>query len=336
MKRILVTGGAGYVGSVLVPKLLQRTYNVRVLDLFMYERVPFEGLEKYQNRLEVMKGDIRNQELLGYALQNVDAVIHLACISNDPSFDLDPALGRSINLDAFEPLVKAAKKAGVKTFINASSSSVYGVSEDENVTEESKCAPLTDYSSFKLQTEKILKKYESEDFNTTSIRSATVCGYSRRQRLDVIVNILTNHAATTGEINIEGGEQQRPNVHIDDITDFYIKVLEATPKDVSGEVFNYGGPNYRVKELAGIVRSCFPEKQITMRTTPAKDGRSYHISSTKAFERLGMTPKKTIQDAVLDLKSAIIKGQLKNTLTEEKYYNIKTMKKLLTEGTLHA
>ena len=187
MKKVFITGGAGYVGAVMVPHLLEQGFEVTVLDLMIYgEHV----LQKHDN-LNAIKGDIRDQELLKKIILGHDVVIHLACISNDPSFELNPDLGKSINLDAFRPLVEISKNSNVKRFFYASSSSVYGIKEEPNVHEEMELEPLTDYSIFKADCEKILAEYQSNDFTTATIRPATVCGYSPRQRLDVVVNILT-------------------------------------------------------------------------------------------------------------------------------------------------
>ncbi len=327
MKKILVTGAGGYVGSVLVKKLLQRGYYVRALDTYMYEKDPFREIDqtKVMGRLDKFRADIRNLPLMNYAIDEIGTIIHLACISNDPSFDLNPALGRSVNLDAFRPLVKLARDNGVQRFINASSSSVYGVNDNPVVSEESPCNPLTDYSKFKLETEGILLEYERHDFNTVSVRSATVCGYSPRQRLDVIVNILTNHAYNKGKITVTGGEQKRPNVHIDDLTDLYVKLVDAPVDQISGEVFNYGGPNYTVDQLAALVKKIIPAK-VDKKST--NDLRSYHISSAKAYMKLGMAPKKTIENAVEDLRDAFVNGLLPDSLTDSKYFNIEKMKEL--------
>ena len=201
MRKIMVTGGAGYVGSSLVPKLIRAGHEVRVLDLFIYGEDVFDDIENKTN-LKIFKGDIRDINLVKSSLEGADTVIHLACISNDPSFELNPSLGKEINLDSFRPLVEASREAGVTRFIYASSSSVYGIKEVENVTEEMELEPLTDYSKFKADCEKILAEYQSEDFTTVTIRPATVCGYSPRQRLDVIVNILSNHAYNNNKIKI--------------------------------------------------------------------------------------------------------------------------------------
>src|SRR5207244_9826577 len=183
-----------------------------------------------------------------------DHVIHMACISNDPSFDLDPSLSRTINYECFEPLVLASKSAGVKRFIYISSSSVYGVSESPEVTEEHPLLPLTDYNKYKGLCEPILFRHQSPEFTCVAIRPATVCGYSPRMRFDLTVNILTNHAYNTGVITIFGGTQKRPNVHIEDVTDLYVELLETPKELIAGEAFNAGYENYTVAQLAEFVR----------------------------------------------------------------------------------
>ena len=216
MKRIFITGGAGYVGSVLVPYLISKGHIITVLDLMLYG----ETLKKDKN-LNIVKGDIRNVGLLKKTIPGNDIVIHLACISNDPSFELNPTLGKQINLDAFTPLVQISKNLGIKKFIYASSSSVYGVKKEKNVNEEMSLEPLTYYSKFKADCEKILFEYNSKDFSAVVLRPATVCGYSPRQRLDLVVNILTNLAYHNREITIFGGDQLRPNIHIQDMVRAY-------------------------------------------------------------------------------------------------------------------
>ena len=245
MKKIFITGGGGYVGSVLTPHLLSKNYQVTVLDLMLYG----ETLIKHKN-LKIIKGDIRNTELLKQSVKGNDIVIHLACISNDPSFELDPTLGKKINLEAFTPLVKVAKNSGVKKFIYASSSSVYGVKKEKNVHEDMSLEPLTDYSKFKADCEKILLKYSSNDFVTVTVRPATVCGYSPRQRLDLVVNILTNLAYHNREITIFGGDQLRPNIHIQDMVRAYELIINSADEKINREIFNIGFENLSVNQLA--------------------------------------------------------------------------------------
>lgn len=319
---VLVAGGAGYVGSKLIPALLEKGNQVTVLDLYMYGDDLFEA----HPNLKEVKGDIRDLEVVQSALQGCDTVIHLACISNDPSFELNPELGKSINLDSFEPFVGAAKKAGVKRFIYASSSSVYGVKAEPNVTEDMELEPLTDYSKFKAECEKILFKYMDDEFICTVLRPATVCGYAPRQRLDVVVNILTNLAYNKGQIKVMGGSQMRPNIHVDDMVDAYLHVLGCTKEQVQGKTYNVGYHNHTVLELGEIVKE--EVGNCELRVEPTNDNRSYHVSSEKIAKELGFTAKRNIRDAVRSLIDAFEGGQLPDSLEDKKYFNIKTMKAL--------
>ena len=324
LKKVLVTGGAGYVGSVLVPKLLQANYGVRVLDLYIYGEHVLDSVKNHPN-LEEIKGDIRDIKLLEEIMPGCDSVLHLACISNDPSFELDPDLGKSINYDAFRPLVKISKDNGINRFIYASSSSVYGVKKEENVTEELSLEPLTDYSKYKALCEEILNQYHTPEFTTVIVRPATVCGYSPRLRLDLTVNILTNHAVNLGKITVFGGGQKRPNIHIEDITDLYIDLL-SRPKDlVAAKVWNAGYENHRVREIAEIIRQVVDKDCVEITTTPTDDHRSYHISSDKIKQDLGFVPKHTIEDAVRDLVNAFHQGIIHNSMENSDYYNVKKM-----------
>jgi len=319
-KRILITGGGGYVGAALTPHLILKGYKVSVIDLMIYGD---DVLQKSQN-LNIIKGDIRDKNLLEKILPNHDVVIHLACISNDPSFELNPKLGKSINLDAFKPLVELSKKHKIKRFIYASTSSVYGIKTEKDVDESMSLEPLTDYSKYKVECEFILNKYTSENFTPITIRPATVCGYSLRQRLDVVVNILTNLAYHKREISIFGGKQLRPNIHINDMVRAYELLIEAPQNKVSGEIFNAGFENCSVLELANTVKNIIGD-DVILKSQPTNDNRSYHISSKKIKKILGFETIKTISDAVKDLRSAFEKGLLPNSLTDEKYFNIKRM-----------
>jgi len=322
-KKIFVTGGAGYVGAVLVPRLLSEGCRVTVLDLMIYGE---EVLSPHPN-LKVIKGDIRDQALLAEALIGHDALIHLACISNDPSFELNPDLGKSINLDAFGPLVNISRQCGISRFIYASSSSVYGIKEDKDVHEEMSLEPLTDYSRFKADCETILNEEATSDFVPVTIRPATVCGYSPRQRLDVVVNILTNLAYHKGEITVFGGQQLRPNIHIADMVESYITVLNAEDRLVSGQIFNAGYENQPVRELAETVRDVVGD-HVRLRTTPTDDNRSYHISSDKIKRELGFEARHTIRQAAQDLVRAFQVGDLPDSLDNEIYFNIRRMQSL--------
>ena len=323
MNKIFITGGSGYVGAVLVPNLLENGYVVTVLDLMIYgENV----LPRHPN-LNAIKGDIRDQALLQKLLPQHDTVIHLACISNDPSFELNPDLGKSINLDAFRPLVEISKNSFIKRFIYASSSSVYGIKKEPNVHEEMILEPLTDYSRFKADCEKILSEYQSNDFTTVTIRPATVCGYSPRQRLDVVVNILTNLAYHKREISIFGGDQLRPNIHIADMAAAYLTLITAPKEKIAGKIFNAGYENQSVREIAQTVKAVVGD-DVNLIATPTDDNRSYHISSQKIKDELDFKTKHTIREAVQDLCSAFEKGLLPNSLENEMYFNIKRMQNL--------
>ena len=330
MKKILVSGGAGYKGCVLVPKLLKAGYAVVVYDLMLFGA---DGLPRHP-KLEVIKADIRDIPAFTQACAGVNTVIHMACISNDPSFELDESLSRTINYDCFEPMVIAAKQVGVKRFLYVSSSSVYGVSEAPEVTEDHPLVPLTLYNKYKGMCEPLLFKHQSPDFVCVTLRPATVCGYSPRMRFDLTINILTNHAYHKGVITVFGGTQKRPNIHVDDVTELYVNMIEYPAEKVAGETFNVGYENFTVAQLAEFVKATvekeFPAKApITITTTPSNDNRSYHVSSRKIWEKLGWKPKRNIEDAVRDLCAAFKDGRFgKDTMTNESFVNVKVVKGL--------
>lgn len=324
-KRVLITGGAGYVGSSLVPKLLEGGYEVTVLDLYIYGDV-FSQYADNPNLTQV-KGDLRNAADVSKALTGCEAAIHLACISNDPSFDLNPELGKSINYDCFRPLVKACKDAGVRRFIYASSSSVYGIKDEPDVTEDLPLVPLTDYSKYKAMCEEVLDQEREPGFVAVTLRPATVCGYAPRLRLDLTVNILTNHAINNGRITVFGGDQLRPNIHVEDMTDLYVKLLEEPDEAINGKTWNAGFHNLKVRTIADMVREQVgPSVDIVV--TPTDDHRSYHVSSEKIRRDLGFVAARTVQDAIVDLKDAFSGGQVPNAMTDDRYYNIKRMQSL--------
>ncbi len=317
---------------MLVPKLLAAGYRVRVLDWYLYGRDVLAGAPN-RERLEEIVGDIRDAALLRDALEDCHAVIHLACISNDPSFELDPALSRSVNYDAFEPLVRLAKEAGVRRFVYASTSSVYGVSDQPNVTEDHPLVPLTDYNRYKGLCEPILLRERTDRFAPVVIRPATVCGYSPRQRLDLTVNILTTHAVHRGVITVFGGSQMRPNIHIQDITALYLKLLELPVERVAGEVFNAGYQNLTVERIAHLVRDTLMsegliDRPVAIEFQSSDDLRSYHICSDRIRERIGFVPRRTIEDAVRDLARAFAAGLIPEAMTDDRYHNIRTMKSM--------
>jgi nucleoside-diphosphate-sugar epimerase len=325
--RVLVTGGAGYVGCVLVPRLLAAGHSVVVFDVMFYGS---DGLPD-DPRLEVVQGDLRDTPAFASAVHGCHAVIHLACISNDPSFELDPALSRSINYDCFGPVVEASRAAGVRRFIYASTSSVYGVSDAPEVTEEHPLVPLTDYNKYKGLCEPILRSHQAPDFTTVIVRPATVCGYSPRMRFDLSVNILTNHAVNRGVITVFGGSQKRPNIHVDDIADLYVTLLDLPEPLVAGETFNACYQNHTIAELAEIVHRVVEEEMperapIRVETNSTNDPRSYHVSSRKIAEKLGWSPQRTVEDAVRDLCRAFREGKLPDSLSDDRYFNVKILK----------
>lgn len=326
-RTVLVTGGAGYVGSVLVPRLLARGWLVRVLDLFLFGEHVLDAVADHPG-LERVRGDLRDVDTVAKAVADCSDLVHLACVSNDPCFELDPGLGRSINLDAFEPLVERAKDAGVERFVYASSSSVYGVKSEPEVTEAASLEPLTDYSRFKAMCEEILERHREPGFTTVTVRPATICGYSPRQRLDVVVNILTHHAVRDGRIRVFGGNQMRPNIHIGDMCDLYEQLLELPAERIDGRVYNAGGPNHTVSELARIVADTVSRRDVTLETVPSDDPRSYHISSVRLEQDLGFRARRSVADAVGELEAALGDGRLPNTDSDARYYNVKLFQAL--------
>ena len=329
-KNVLVTGGAGYCGSLLVPQLLAEGYNVTVYDLLYFGD---SFLPKDNPRLKVVPGDIRDVAKLTSVLQNQDVVLSLACISNDASFELDESLSTTINLDAFEPMVVAAKKVGVKRFVYASSSSVYGVSDKPNVTEDHPLVPLTLYNKYKGMCEPLLLKHTDDRFVGVIFRPATVCGYAPRLRLDLSVNILANHAVTNNKITVFGGSQLRPNLHVQDYADLCKLLLVAPTEKIANQIFNCGYQNMSIMEIAHMVKKVveqeFPQKApIDIVTTPTDDNRSYHINSDKIKKTLGFAPKHTIEEAVRDLCRAFRDGKIPNSFSDDRFYNVRTLKKL--------
>ncbi len=329
-ENILVTGGAGYCGSLLVPQLLELGYKVTVYDIMYYGN---DFLPTDNPNLTLIEGDIRDTAKLAKAFEGVDAVLSLACISNDASFVLDENLSTSVNLDAFEPMVIAAKKAGVKRFVYASSSSVYGVSDQPDVTEDHPLVPLTLYNKYKGMCEPLLFKHTDDDFVGVVYRPATVCGYAPRQRLDLSVNILTNHALNKGQITVFGGDQLRPNLHVQDYADLCKLLLEADEGLIANEIFNCGYENMSIMDIAKTVKKVveqeYPELgEIGIVTTPSDDNRSYHINSDKIVKKLGFKPKHSVEDAIRDLCKAFKADKLPDSFDNDWYYNVRTMQKI--------
>jgi nucleoside-diphosphate-sugar epimerase len=332
-QRVLVTGGAGYCGSVLVPDLLREGHEVTVFDILYFGK---DHLPLANPRLSVVRGDIRDTTHFAQVVAGHDTVVHLACISNDASFELDPALSTSVNLDAFEPMVRVSKESKVKRFVYASSSSVYGVSNWPDVKEEHPLVPLTLYNRFKGECEPLLWRHTDEKFTGVVFRPATVCGFSPRQRLDLSVNILTNHAVNKSLITVFGGEQLRPNLHIGDYSRVVRLLMRAEVSKVANQTFNVGAENLSMSRIAKLVQrrveelNDYHERSSTIKISFAEsnDNRSYHINSDKIKRSLGFVPRSTVDDAIKELYHAFHAGKLPNPLSDEKYFNVKTLKSL--------
>lgn len=330
---VLVTGGAGYVGNRLVPRLLAEGYRVTVYDrcYFGQQTLPLKNSD-----LDVINADIRDIQAFKKALKGIETVLHLACISNDPSFELNETLSKSINYDCFEPMVRAAKSAGVTRFIYCSSSSVYGVSDLPEVTEEAPLVPLTLYNRYKGLCEPLLLREESAHFTPIVLRPATICGVSPRMRFDLTVNILTCHAIKKGLITVLGGAQQRPNLHIEDMCDAYLLFMRAEQNKVQGETFNIGHQNLSIYDIALAVKTevekVLPSKKpIVIDVKTSNDPRSYHINSDKIKNRLAFEPKRLIEHAIRDISEAFQRGQFQDALDNDWYYNVRHLQALHIE-----
>ena len=313
-----------------MPELLKKGYKVTVYDIMYFG---YNFLPKNNPSLSIISGDIRDSKKIADSCKGHDIFVSLACISNDTSFDLDEDLSTSINLRAFEPMIKAAKSSGIKRFIYASSSSVYGVSDQKDVKEDHPLVPLTLYNKYKGLCEPILKEHTSNDFEGVIFRPATVCGYAPRLRLDLSVNILTNFAVNKKKIVVFGGSQLRPNLHIEDYCSA-IECLINSPSDkIQNQTFNVGYQNLSISDIANkvkkVVEDFFPKfGSINIETTPSDDNRSYHINSDKIRNELGFVPKLTIEDAVRDLCKAFDEGKIPNSFEDDFYFNVKRLKRI--------
>ncbi|MFT5285781.1 MAG: nucleoside-diphosphate-sugar epimerase [Planctomycetota bacterium] len=310
MKHVLVTGGSGYKGAVLVPKLLERGDKVTVIDAMWFGNV----LEEHPN-LTVIEADVR--DCTQAQLDGVHTIIHLANVANDPSADLDPRLSWEVNALGTMQLADNAVRAGVEQFIFASSGSVYGIKDEEHVTEELTLTPISDYNRSKMVAERVLLSYQ-DDMIVQCLRPATVCGTSSRMRLDVAVNMLTMQALTVQKITVFGGAQVRPNIHIDDVADAYLHLMDIGGK--ARGIFNAGFENLSVLDIAQRVIEHIPAK---IQVTESNDPRSYRLNSDKLLAT-GFEPRKCVNDAIVEIAAAYRAGKLTDT---ENCYNVKWMKK---------
>lgn len=308
---ILITGGCGYIGHVLTPILLDKGHKVTIVDIMW-----FGNRHKPNDNLTIIKADIRDTDQV--TMEGVEAIIHLANIANDPCGDLNAKLSWEVNALATMQLVEKAIACGVQQFIFASSGSVYGIKDEEHVTEELSLVPISDYNKTKMISERILLSYK-DDITVLCIRPATVCGFSPRTRLDVSVNMLTMQALSNKLITVFGGKQTRPNVHIKDIVGIFIHFLE-TGNQYQG-IYNAGFENISILDIANKVVEKIPAE---IQVTESNDPRSYRLNSDKLLST-GFRPQFGVDYAIQELITAYNEGNLKN---EEINYNIKTMKKL--------
>ena len=327
-KRVTVIGGGGYVGTLLVQQLAAKGWDVVCFDTFWFGNNFHDA--NFSRNITVLEGDVRDKSAIKEAVKGSSHLIHLACISNDPSFELDPEFGKSVNLDSFEPLVEIAIDSGIQRFVYASSSSVYGVKSEERVTEDLTLEPLTDYSRFKAECESILLSKNKAGFETVILRPATICGVSARQRLDLVVNLLTFQALSQAKITVTGGPQFRPNLHIDDMCRAYHEVLTADATLVDGEIFNVGGDNLSVDEIASEIQRAIPSSTIERR--PTNDLRSYRIDSTKILRSLGFAPEKGIRHAISDLIDSMDGQQMDVIGNDSRFFNMRRMTEILEKG----
>jgi nucleoside-diphosphate-sugar epimerase len=305
--KVLVTGGCGYKGHVLIPKLLSRGYEVVAFDTQW-----FGNLLVTHPKLSVVKGDVRNIDSV--PLDGVDCIIHLSSIANDPCGDLNPKLTWEVSALATMQLADKAKRLKIKQFIYASSGSVYGVKDEPQVTEELELKPISEYNKTKMVGERVLLSYQ-DDMVVQIIRPATVCGYSPRMRLDVSVNMLTMQALSKKKITVFGGKQVRPNIHIDDITDVYLHLIDHP--EITG-VYNAGFENISILDIANLVTKYLP---VEIQITESNDPRSYRVNSDKLLAT-GFKPKKKVEDAIREIIEKVQSGKLKD---EDRYYNLKWM-----------
>lgn len=334
MDKIVVTGATGYVGSKLVPTLIKQGFKVHAIDNCTYGNHLDPGTNKHPN-LCFHYGDLQDLPTIDQALKGACAVIHLAALSNDPTCELDPELTQANNIEAFEALYSKSQASGVKRFIFASSSSVYGVKDEEQVTEDLPMEPLTAYARSKAENEQFMFGNLSDRMTAVAFRPGTVCGYSPRQRFDLVINQLTAQAYFNGEITVHGGEQVRSSININDMVEVYIKALTWPAEALHGQVFNAGWHNLSVREIAETVAEEVQQqtgRDVSLVYTDSHDLRSYATCSDKIQEQLGFYPRYSIQDAIASLVWKFDDGMFYDALHNSLYYNIRHMKAKMSAG----
>jgi nucleoside-diphosphate-sugar epimerase len=320
---VLVIGGAGYIGSALLPKLLNNGHRVRLLDRMFYGFEPIRDTLHHPN-LEIMQADFRRIDKLVECMEGVDAVIHLGAIVGDPACALDRDLTIEVNLIATRTIAEVAKGYGIRRFIFASTCSVYGTNAGEELlTEESPLNPLSLYAVTKLASERLLEDMATETFSPTILRLSTIYGLSGRTRFDLVVNLLTAKAVIDGQITIRGGEQWRPLLHVDDAALAMLKTLEAPLPSIHTQIFNVGSDeqNYTIQQIGELIQQLAPNAELVNQGSGG-DRRDYRASFRKIREQLGFVPQWTVEQGVNQIIDVIRRGEVKDYRTA-KYSNVK-------------
>ncbi|MBS3057148.1 MAG: NAD(P)-dependent oxidoreductase [Candidatus Diapherotrites archaeon] len=330
MDRILVTGGAGYIGSILTKQLLEQGYKVRVLDCLFFGD---SGIKQFRNNenFELINGRIENPEVVENAVKGCSAVLHLAGLANDASCDISEEKTRLINYEGTKLLLKYAKSAGVQRFIYGSSASIYGAGKNTALTESSPLAPVSLYAKYRIKCEEALFDSASNDFTVCALRKSTVFGYSPRQRLDLVINAMSAHAFNRHEITQMGGSQWRPNLHVSDAANAYIACLKANPDAVQKQAFNVGAnsENYTVAQIAQMIVNEFPNTKIVHKEV--SNSASYNLNFDKIESALNYKAKVSVKQGIAELKEALNSNLISN-YENDIYYNAKRMLDLQKEG----
>lgn len=325
LNRVLITGGLGYIGSRLAQLLLESGYKVRIIDTNYFGSTHL-AKEISIGSIEYIEADIRDKNVVDKSLSDVDAVIHLAAISDDPCVELNEKISEQINFDASLYLLKKSKQVGVQRFINASSSTVYGVKKEKRVHEGLILAPISIYGKLKAKYEPYVEELNDKNFTTVSLRPGTVCGLSPRQRFDLLVNVLTINALINKKIMINGGEQYRTNITNNDMVNIYKLMLEVPDRKIAGEIFNVSFENYTVLQTAEIVKDVIGNDIKIEVKNNMIDKRSYRLDSTKFIKHFEYKQLNTVRGAVSEIVAEYEKGHFQDGLTNDKYYDIRILK----------